>query len=160
MKPRHNILRFDDDSNRHGWRVTLRRMGKIVVKTFSDSVYGGKQEALRAAIEHLDILLDQVPLFEYRIWFCTRPRKNNTSGIRGVGRYEVVNKTPFWQARWINEEGDRDERRFHVSRYGEDQAKCLAVAEREYQLARACALRASRHRKPPPKQDAPQAEHP
>ena len=132
--------------------VALRRMGKIVVKTFSDSVYGGKQEALRAALEHLDTLLGQVPLFEYRVWFCTRPRRNNTSGIRGVGRYEVVNKTAFWQARWIDEDGDRRERRFHVSRYGEHQAKLLAINEREYQLTRVCALIASKHRRTLPKQ--------
>jgi hypothetical protein len=70
-----------------------------------------------------------------------------------VGRYEVVYKpktgyrSVFWQARWFDEQGLRCERRFHISRYGEQQAKLLAIAEREYQLTRVCAIKASKHHK-------------
>src|ERR1051325_2220211 len=49
MKPPRNIIRINHERSRtHGWRVTLQRKGKIIVKTFSDGIYGGKRKALNA----------------------------------------------------------------------------------------------------------------
>jgi hypothetical protein len=161
MKHPRNIIRIDNESHRtHGWRVTLQRRCKIVGKTFSDGVHGGKRKALKAAIEYLDTLLSENSSLEYQIWVHTRLRKDNTSGIPGVGRYEAIDnpktgrRVVFWRACWADEDGIRHQRKFSVYRYGEDQAKLLAIAEREYQLLRACALRVSskslKHRRPSP----------
>ena len=48
--PPRNIIRVDHEaSHTHAWRVTLQRHNDIVVKMFSDSMYGGKRKALKAA---------------------------------------------------------------------------------------------------------------
>jgi hypothetical protein len=153
MKHPRNIIRVDNESHRtHGWRVTLKRRGEIIGKTFSDGVHGGKRKALKAAIEHLKALHSQNSTLEYQLWFRTRLRKDNTSGIPGVGRYEAPNhpytgrRVTFWLASWTNEQGVKRQRKFYVSRYGEHQAKLLAIAEREYQLLHACAVKVSKHR--------------
>jgi len=148
MKPPRNIIRVDHEASRtHAWRVTLQRHNDIAVKTFSDSIYGGKRNALRAAVEYREELLRRYSPYAHAIWVRTRLRRNNTSGIAGVGRYEErVNPNTgytreFWLASWVNEQGASRKRKFTVSRYGERQAKRLAIAERERQLNRVCATK-------------------
>jgi hypothetical protein len=148
MKPPRNIIRIDQEVSRtHAWRVTLQRKREIILKTFSDGIYGGKRKSLKAVVEYRNTLLAQDQRFEHALWIRTRLRKNNRSGIPGVGRYEVItnpdtgDRNIFWLASWTDEKGIYHQRKFYVSRYGERLAKRLAVAEREYQLNRACALK-------------------
>ena len=148
MTPPRNIIRVDHEaSHTHAWRVTLQRHNDISVKTFSDLIHGGKRKALKAAVEYRDELLRRYSPYAHSIWVRTRLRRNNTSGIPGVGRYEerANPKTgytrEFWLASWVNEQGASRKRKFAVSRYGERQAKRLAVAERERQLSRVCATK-------------------
>jgi hypothetical protein len=74
-------------------------------------------------------------------------RKNNTSGIPGVGRYEVVadsktgRRQVFWLAFWVDESGVRRQRKFFISIYGDRRAKRLAMAERKRQLNRVGAIK-------------------
>ena len=145
MTPARNIVRIDHEASRtHAWRVTLQRHNDIVVKTFSDSIHGGKHKALKVAVKYRDELLRRYSPYAHAIWVRTRLRRNNTSGIAGVARYEErVNPNTgytrvFWLASWVNEHGDSRKRRFTVSHYGECQAKRLAVAERERQLTLVC----------------------
>lgn len=122
----------------------------MILKTFSDSVYGGKRKALNAAVEYRDALLLQHSPFEHQIWVRTRLRKNNTSGIVGVARYERSAKASagraqgFWLASWVNENGASRKRKFSASLHGESQAKRLAIGERERQLKLVCAIKAGR----------------
>ena len=46
----------------------------------------------------------------------------------------------YWIAAWTDEHGATRQRKFSVARYGEEEAKRLAIAEREYQLKRVCAI--------------------
>lgn len=147
MKRLRNIVRIDHEASRtHAWRVTLQRRNEIIVKPFSDAVHGGKRKALKAALEYRDYLLRQYSAFEHQVWVRTRLRKNNTSGIPGVARYEVLanphtgRREAFWLASWVNEVGASRKRKFYVSCYGERQAKRLAIAERNQQLNRVCAI--------------------
>lgn len=56
MPPPRNIIRVDHEaSHTHAWRVTLQGHSDIAVRTFSDSVYGGKRKALKAAVEYRGI---------------------------------------------------------------------------------------------------------
>jgi hypothetical protein len=149
MKPPRNIIRIDNDTNKtHAWRVTLQRKKEVIVETFSDNVYGGKEEALKAAIEYRNVLVSFDEPFDHQIWIRTRVRKNNRSGIPGVGRYETITnprtgrRTAFWLASWIDEHGASRKRKFSILRYGERKAKRLAIAEREHQLQRVCAIKA------------------
>jgi hypothetical protein len=125
----------------------VQRHNDIAVKTFSDAVYGGKRKALKVAVEYRDELLRRYSPYAHAIRVRTRLRRNNTSGIPGVGRYEerANSKTGytrvFWLASWFNEQGDSRKRKFMVSHYGERHAKRLAVAERERQLNLVCATK-------------------
>ncbi len=143
-----NIIRVNHEASRtHAWRVTLQRHNDIVVKTFSDSIYGMKRKALKTAMAYRDELLHQYSPYTHAIWVRTRLRRNNTSGIPGVGRYEeranphTGYTRVFWLASWVNEHGDSRKRRFTVSHYGERQAKPFAVAERARQLNLVLSLR-------------------
>jgi len=104
-------------------------------------------QALAAAVAYRDLMLAHHSQFEHRVWVRTRLRRNNRSGIPGVGRYEVLanpktgRREAFWQAAWVNEQGLSRKRKFAVSRYGEQHAKRLAIAERERQLLRVCAIK-------------------
>ena len=146
-RPR-NIIRIDHEPSRtYAWRTTLQRWNGITVKTFSDSVHSGKRKALKAALEYRNALLLQHSTFKHHVWVRTRLRKNNTSGIPGVGRYEVVANPRtgrlqvFWLAFWADEHGVRRQRKFYVSSYGERRAKRLAIAERRRQLNRVGAFK-------------------
>jgi hypothetical protein len=127
----------------------VQRHNDIVVKTFSDAIYGGKRKALKVAVEYRDELLRRYSPYAHAIWVRTRLRRNNRSGIPGVGRYEERTNSNtgytrvFWLASWVNEQGNSRKRRFLVSHYGERQAKRLAVAERERQLNLVCATKSA-----------------
>ncbi len=157
--PPRNVTRMDLDSKRdHAWVVTLQRKGAIIVKRFADGVYGGKRKALKAAVEYRDSFLARDKPFDHQIWIRTRLRKNNKSGIPGVGRYEVVDNPDngrvraHWVASWHDEHGASRKRKFSITRYGEEEAKLLAMAERNYQLKRVCAINAAARGAGPPDQ--------
>jgi hypothetical protein len=146
-RPR-NISRIDHEASRtYAWRTTLQRWNGITVKTFSDSVHHGKRNALKAALEYRNTLLLRHSPFKHHVWLRTRLRKNNTSGIPGVGRYEVVadsktgRRQVFWLAFWVDESGVRRQRKFFISIYGDRRAKRLAMAERKRQLNRVGAIK-------------------
>ena len=148
MKKYINIRRFDTDINHtHAWLVQVQRQGGIFIKMFSDRLYGGKQKALNAAIEFRDNTLTAVSNYKYHYQRRSILRRNNTSGIPGVGHYENIsnpntkNVAIFWAAFWDDEFGVRRQRKFAVSRYGERKAKKLAIAEREKRLKEVCAAK-------------------
>ena len=92
----------------------------IAAKTFSDAIYGGKRKALKAAEAYRDELLRRYSPYAHAIWVRTRFRRNNTSGVPGVGRYEQLDNPKtgsvrvFWLASWVNEQGDSRKRKFPV----------------------------------------------
>jgi hypothetical protein len=137
MKRHRNIRRIDDDTRRtHAWLVQVQRRSKIIIKMFSDNIFGGKQKALSAALEYRDELILAAPAAERNLWHRTIVRRNNTSGIPGVGLYQRPSGTEKWVAHWIDENGVRKSRTFSVNIYGNRKAKQLAIAERQHQLER------------------------
>ncbi len=148
MTPYRNIKRVDTEINRtHAWLVQLQRQEKIYIKMFSDRLYGGKQKALKAALKFRDDTLALVSNYKYHYHRRSMVRRNNTSGIPGVGYYETIanphtkHTAVFWVAFWDDEFGVRRQRKFSVSRYGELKAKKLAIAEREKRLKEVCAAK-------------------
>jgi hypothetical protein len=144
MKKHRNIRRVDNDSKRtHAWLVQVQRDYKKTVKLFSDSLYGGKRKSLQAAINFRDQLFASDTHHYHwnkRIFL----RSNNTSGIAGVGRYEVIDnpntnhRRIFWLAVWDDEYGVRRQKRFSILLHGEEKAKKLAIAERKRKLKEVC----------------------
>jgi hypothetical protein len=151
----HHIWRIDDEiKNFHCWRFQMVRNNKKVSKQFSDSVYGGKRKALQIAIRYRDEILATTDLFEQQIRIRTELRRNNKSGYSGVRRYENGRKPGsksrqvYWSATWTNEDGVKHSRSFSINLYGEEEAKQLAIAERERQLLKVCAIKVSHWRDP------------
>lgn len=144
MKHFRNIRRIDDDSRRtHAWLVQVQRQSHIKIKMFSDAIFGGKKEALSAALEYRDALLTAPTPAEHNLWHRTIVRRNNTSGIPGVGLFKRANGSERWIAFWVDENGRKRSRTFSVLTYGNRKAKQLAVAERKRQLERLFQIKSS-----------------
>lgn len=148
MKRLRNIRRIDTDANRtYAWLVQVQRQNRIIIKMFTDAVYGGKRKALAAAIGYRDQVIAEANPVGHRLWCRTILRRNNTSGIVGVARYDKLanpstgRREVFWLAAWVDEYGASRKRKFSVLRYGERKARQLAIAERNRQLMRVCSVK-------------------
>jgi hypothetical protein len=144
MKQLKNIRRIDNETNRtHAWLVQVQRGNRIVIKMFSDRIFGGKQKALAAAIEFRKPLINAPSPAEHNLWHRSIVRRNNTSGIPGVGLYKSCYNTEKWVAYWTDENGIRKSRTFSVKIHGKRKAKQLAIAERQRQLDRIFEIKSS-----------------
>jgi len=135
----YGISRFDDDIRMtHGWRVSLRRRGKMLVENFPDKKYGGRQKALKLAQKYRDELLGKFPPISRRE-VCLVKRSNNKSGISGVCTYAksyrlrdgTLRETRYWEASWPGEEGKNISINFSVNKYGEELARSMAIRARQ-----------------------------
>jgi hypothetical protein len=136
----YGITRIDKEINRtHSWHVHLTRRGIHYNKHFSDGVYGGKQEALNAAKEYKDSIISKHSHYTKKD-VCSKVRRNNQSGIAGVGKYASPGRNGklhwFWLAYWTDENGSRRQRKFMISTYGEDEAFDRAVKLRKKMLSK------------------------
>ena len=141
-KARYGISRIDDDvQNAHGWRVSLRRHGKMHVKNFPDKKHTGKHKALQQAKLFRDEILIQYPPMT-RQHFCSIIRSNNKSGISGVYTYSksyvlrdgTIRESWYWEANWPNKQHESVSVRYSVKQYGEKRAKRMAIQAREQGL--------------------------
>lgn len=137
--PNYGISRFDDDRHQtHGWRVSLRRYGKMLVENFPDKKYGNRQKALKLAQQYRDELLGKFPPISRRE-VCLIKRSNNKSGISGVcvyaKRYKLrdgtYGETRYWEANWPAAEGKNVSINFSVKKYGEELARSMAIRARQ-----------------------------
>ncbi|WP_411884937.1 hypothetical protein [Polaromonas sp. YR568] len=134
QNPLRRIIRLQSDLERT-WRVTVRRFGRIVERTFSDASYGGKRQSLAAAKIYRDAVEVYIATFEadHRLWRSARKNRRNTSGTVGVARYVHPPKKPggqpfpFWQAFWVDMHGKRQSKSFLVGAHGEHGARRLAL---------------------------------
>lgn len=137
--PNYGISRFDDAARHtHGWRVSLRRRGKMLVENFPDKKYGGRHKALRLAQQYRDELLGKFPPIS-RKEVCQVLRSNNKSGISGVCTYAkryklrdgTIKETRYWEASWPGDEGKNLSINFSVRKYGEELARSMAIRARQ-----------------------------
>lgn len=134
------IHRVDDDQTRtHAWIVRVQRRNRIHQRYFSDSVHGGKRQALATAKAYRETLLRTLPELT-RPEVCTIRKKNNRSGVSGVSRHEAPGRTPtsprhlFWLAQWPIGGGRAKQRKFSIKRYGERGAYLRAIRARRAAL--------------------------
>jgi hypothetical protein len=142
-KENYGISRIDDDSQRkHGWRVSLRRHGRMHIRNFPDRKYGGKRKARQEAKQFRDDILAKYPPIT-RKEVCNRRRSNNNSGITGVCSYSksyelrdgTIRENWYWEANWPNQDGKPVSESFSVKKYGEEMARYMAIRAREKGLA-------------------------
>ncbi len=72
-------------------------------------------------------------MFDNLCWCTIRERvrhipikKNNTSGIHGIAQDKNS-----WRARWCDHEGKAKSKSFSIAKYGDDEAKALAIEWRK-----------------------------
>lgn len=137
----YGITRVDHAaSSTHQWRVTIQRRHQKVIRPFSDGRYGGRAKALEAAIRFRDRVVKELTPFT-RQEVCSRLRRNNRTGVSGVTRIEQYEMNRgrkllrvYWMAQWPVGNGRARMRKFSVRRYGEDEARFLALMTRKRAL--------------------------
>ena len=137
----YGITRIDSDKSRtYAWVVNLSRRRRTFIKHFTDGVYGGKRKALAAAIAYRDHIITHYPPLTLKE-FCSVIKRNNRSGIPGVGRYAGSEPRQdgelrwYWIARWSPEPGKTKQIKFSVDKYGEEGAFQRAIRARKNGLA-------------------------
>ena len=116
----------------YAWKLDIQRSGKVHIHLFNFADYGGEAAALEAAESlrnQLVLKMPQVFTYESR----QRLMPHNTSGHPGVYRVQS-NHIDYWRAT-TRIHGYNLSKSFRVDRYGEEQAKQLALQERERQLS-------------------------
>jgi len=138
-----HIYRIDHvKSHTHSWYVTIQRRGRVYHRHFTDSVYGGKSQALDAAKIYRDSLRKSLrPLT--RPERCRIKKKNNRSGVSGITRIDAketnrgrVLHRQYWLAQRPIGGGRARMRKFSIKQYGERGARQGAVQDRRQALKR------------------------
>jgi hypothetical protein len=136
---KRGIRRYEYDGT-SGWQVRYSREKVRFQKIFFDSLHGGEAGALAAAEAYHAQLVSYFPPMLRREY--VNQRRTNSKDVVGVSR--VMRKLkrgakeyqyPAWQARWTTKEGKHANKTFHVSTYGEEEAKRLAEELRRQKVA-------------------------
>src|SRR6056297_148962 len=140
MHANRNITRIDRLTT-GGYLVRITRRGKLHSMFFSFAEHGGKRKALLAAREHRDKLESKLRGHSSKK-LAEMPRSNNTSGIAGVryveetdARWKSRPTYGYWVAQWSPKGGGRKTKRFSVDKYGEEEARRLAIKARKRGVA-------------------------
>lgn len=128
-----NIKRIDSTKT-HGWQVHVRRGGELRTKLFSDRVFKGKRNALQAAKEYREGLLEEMAHLAKPLWKIDRTPKTNT-GHLGASYTEYTNRSG--EKRGVitvtvrESLGKPVNRKFSVSKLGYDEALRQALEWRD-----------------------------
>ena len=121
----------NQDGQRYAWKVDIQRAGKVHMHLFEFAEYGGEVQALNEAEAMRNKLVLKMPVsFTYENRQRLMP--HNTSGHPGVYRVQS-NNIQYWRAT-TRIHGYNLSKSFRIDRYGDEQAKQLALQERERQL--------------------------
>ena len=115
-----------------GWNVRLCHAGRTESKFFSDRMFGGKENALIVARIYRDARLNE---FGPKNSMCHIGRKTsrNSTGIVGVHRTTCQTKGhyyDYWSAQWPASDRKQCIRKFSIRKYGEEEARRLAIQAR------------------------------
>lgn len=115
------------NGERGGYRATARLPHDVLVRMFFDSAHGSPGEARAAARAWRadQLAASAVPDHPTRR-IVLKPR--SPSGVVGVHRR--ARGSPAWIATYDTTAGERRARSFSVGRYGEAQARSLAIEQR------------------------------
>jgi len=119
------------------WEIKIKRRGKWTCEMFSDNTYGGIKPALAAGMKRRDEILKTLTPKYSRQENASRMTKRNTSGIVGVRRRVEITKRgdktweyEVWEASGSPRPGEQKLKRFYISKWGEDDAKAMAIEQR------------------------------
>lgn len=131
-----NITRLETSTR--GYQVRICRRGKHYSKLFSDTIFGGKRNALQAAREYRDAMIEEQAGREItRKQLAKRKNPRNTSGVVGVRFVQEHDPRAaegvvyeYWEAQWSPSPGVRSKKRFSVRLHGYEKALQLAKRAR------------------------------
>lgn len=135
-----SITRMDYKKNK-GWYVRVKFKGEEHRKYFSDKTWGGIETALEAAIQWRNEKEEE--LGKPRTERMLLSKANNDLGIVGVRRCiswtgatdkegnKLPNYTPTYTVSWSPKPNVRKIRSFSVAKYGEDNARDMAIRLRK-----------------------------
>ena len=116
----------------YAWKLDIRRSGKSHIHLFGFTEHGGEGQALQAAQNmRRELVLSMSQPFTYESRQRLMP--HNTSGHPGVYLVQS-NHIRYWRAT-TRIHGYNLSKSFRIDVYGNDEAKRLALQERERQLA-------------------------
>lgn len=120
------ITRYDY-AQTHGWWVRVRRDGAYFRKIFSDSLCDSPEDGLRKAILYRHELLASFPVTIRHVHSRTLLQKPED---RIELKVEKGKNSPyvFWEAKWYDENHKVNKQCFSVQKYGQDEARLLALA--------------------------------
>jgi hypothetical protein len=139
MDPDRGISRLDQESvGTHGWQVRLQRKGVRYGRFFSDSAWGGRENALSIARQYRDKILGHSERLSGGANVSSRshtgPTARSSSGVVGVTRIVQCSSNGveyrFWQASWTTPDGVRETVRYSILKYGDELAFEKAVHAR------------------------------
>ncbi len=131
------ITRIENYKNRaNGWQVRLQCRGKSFSEFFKDSDYANKDDALEAAQKHYRRLRRKHPKMS-RLEFAERKtaRTGEIIGVRRLLKPRYGHIYEVWEARWSPKKYVRRVKTFGIEKYGEEEAKRLAIETRLEGLA-------------------------
>ena len=139
-KRERNIYRYEHNGWR-GWVVQFKRAGIPYVRYIADGKHG-RDASHERAVQYRDWLERRLPPWNK----LHRRSATNTSGIIGVTRIidrpRAGKRIARWIGFWYLADGDDTKRSFSVRKYGDRQAKALAIEARRRGVEELLAARA------------------
>lgn len=122
------VIRYDY-AHTHGWWVRVTRNGAPFRKLFSDGQFPSIADGLRSAIIHRHELLASFPVTLKHIHARSLPLdpEQRLQLLTEKGR---GNKAPYvcWEAKWYDQNHKVCIRSFSVKKFGNDEARALALS--------------------------------
>lgn len=138
--PHKSVYRFDylgkHGSSNKGWKVRFVWKGQNYQKDFSDSTNGGKQKALKKAIQWRDEKHKEIGKPNINGYIVLNPQPSNTGYVGIRKTYYRYRKNGYWygyncfEARWKHK-GKSHVSRINIDKYGEEEALNRAIARRQ-----------------------------
>lgn len=111
------------------FRILINHDNEIIQEYFYSGADISERAAKNAAIARWREIRKKIPVLTKRK-FREVLRKPTASGISGVTRittYPRGHEYDVWKATWTTRSGDRKSRQFSINKYGEKEAKRLAL---------------------------------
>ena len=123
------IVRYDY-ANAHGWWVRLHRDEVQFQQMFWDSHYPSISEALRAAVKYRHEVLSSFPL-EKKVSNRSFKALSTSPEERIHRRTGKGKRKPYeyWESCWYDENHKLNKKNFSVNKYGEEEARRLALRQ-------------------------------
>jgi hypothetical protein len=119
------------------FRIVIHRNKKLTQEYFFFGAKKSEEDAFASAIKRWTEIRKSFPVITRRE-FAQIERRKSATGIVGVRRVTKTTKGfeyDFWVAWWSDRRHNRKSRGFSVNKYGEEEAKKLAIKARQDSLA-------------------------